>query len=204
MWQIIKAEYLSSLFTSEWKSIGIVIAVFLYAVFFQNSSLIVLYFFIGGIILSFWDTNRYYLFQTLPVKPKQIAFARLIMIAINFAVLLIISIPLLLLLTSEFANSILKLFNMVGLLLVIRLLVFSLFDITSGFISNNKTRALFQSFTFITPVVIAYIYITSAFFKRPELLFLIMLILSFCLVPIFAYISLRTFLGKEKITVREK
>lgn len=202
MWQIIKAEYKYSLLTGIWNLIGALAIIALISFWNHNLTFAVTYIFFGGIILSFLDENRFYIFQTLPIKPKQIAFARLLMLGINFTVLLVIIIPIIILTQMDLTDTINNLFMFIGGLLIVRIFSFSLLDITSGLFQRKRRKYLFLLFSFIAPIMFVFIYVTTVYFRKPELS-KITLVLSYSLIPILAFISVKTFLAKEKITIRE-
>jgi MFS family permease len=122
------------------------------------------------------------------------------MLAINFSFLLVIIIPIILIQVNATEN-LLKLFLAVGLFLLIRLFSFLLFDIISGFSSRKKR--LYLTLLLILGTLILGAYSFTAYFHKHEAIE-IMVVLSFLLVPILAYLSVKTFLVKEKIQVKEK
>ncbi len=203
MWQIIKAEYVYAFNSINIKIIPYSI---LYLLLFYSSSikseLFVFYLFAGGIILALSDDNRFYLFAKLPIANKNIAFIRLQMLVINFSFLLVIIIPIILIQENAIEN-LLKLFLAVGLFLLMRLFSFLLFDIISGFSLRKKRLYLTLLLILGTLIFGAYSYIITAFFRKPEVVE-VMVVLSFLLVPILAYLSIKIFLVKEIITVKEQ
>ncbi|MBU0473415.1 MAG: hypothetical protein KKF62_04570 [Bacteroidetes bacterium] len=199
MWQIIKAEYFYTLFAYKWKVLSIIAGIILLPVVFQDKSLVIIYLFLGVIFLSFYDDNRYYIYQTLPVKSKKIAIARLIMLGINLAVLTILVLPFIIYKQTGRINNINQLLILINGVLLMRLLTFSLFDIISDSWAKKKRIKLTLLFSLVISIAIAFSYITI-YFKNPELI----MYLSFSLIPLFAFISIKTFLAKERVVVREE
>ncbi len=202
MWQIIKAEYEDALITNFWKTFGVILMIIIFTTSFSDISIMIAYFFVGAIILSFRDEKRYYIYQILPVKPKKIALSRLIMIGINFTVLLLIIIPIMFV-QENTTEYLLKIFPAVGIFIIIRLFSFSLFDITSGFCSRNKKLYLTLLLLFGIMILVAYSSILTIYFRKSEMLE-IFILLSFFLIPLSSYISIKTFLSKDVITVKEE
>ncbi len=203
MWNIIKAEYLHTFTNLNIKIIPYsIIYILLFYTSEIKSELLLFYVFAGGIILTLYNDNRFYLFSNLPIANKKIAFIRLQMLGLNFAVLLIVIIPILLIQENAFEN-LLKLFATVGIFISIRLFSFSLFDISSGFNSRKKKFHLTLLLLFGILIIIAYSYILTIYFQESRMVETF-IYLSVFLVSILSYISTKTFLAKEKITVREK
>ena len=204
MWKIIKAEYLHTISLDKLGIFKVLIGILFLLYFFgEKGDLIIAYLYAAGVALALPNDRRFYLFQILPVTNKIIATARLIMLAINYLVLLIITTPFIIFNQANWVDNLSKLFTMIGILLLIRLFSFSLFDITSGLFSKKHKKHIILLFSFVIPVVIAFIYIVTAFFRKPELQ-MILIALSFSLIPLFTFISIRTFLAKERILVGEK
>lgn len=204
MWQIIKAEYLHT-FTNL--NIMIIPYSFLYLLLFytsdMKSEILVFFIFVGGMILSLHDDNRFYLFTNLPVSNKRIAFIRLIMLTINFTVLLIFVVPTIIIIQTEWIENITRLFTLIGILLLIRLFSFSLFDITSGFLLKKRKYYLASFLLFGVLILVIYAYVLTIYFRKYQMTD-IFIVISFFLVPVLSFISIKTFLAKERITVKEK
>lgn len=204
MWKIIRAEYLHTLFVDKLRIFSIIIGVFLLSFILKEKvDLIITYFFAGGIVLALHDDKRFYIFQILPIANKKIAIARLMMLAINYSVLIIVVIPFIVYNQINWVDNLSKLFVMIGILLLARLFSFSLFDITSGYLSMKRNRSLFRLTFLLLPIVISFIYITTIYFKKPELK-IMLIALSYSLVPLLAFLSVKTFSAKERILVKEK
>ncbi len=202
MWQIIKTEYYYSLLTNKWKTIGIVVLMALFSIAFQDLSIIVIYSFIGGLILSFQDEKRFYIFQTLPVKPRQIAYARLIMLGINYSILLVFTLPLLLLKeikTMELDNF----FFIISLFLLVRLLTFSLADVINGMLGKRQRTYFYMIIFSIVIIATLLLYNAFVYLRQPELK-TILATIAVTFVPIYALLSIKTLSAKEIITVREE
>lgn len=205
MWKIIKAEYLHTISLDKLGIFKAIIGIlFLLYIFGEKGDLIIAYLYAAGVVLALPNDRRFYLFQILPVTNKKIAVARLIMLAINYLVLLIITTPFIIFNQTNWVDNLSKLFTLIGILLLIRLFSFSLFDITSGLSAKKREKNLILLFSFVIPIVIVFLSIMTIYILKPELLKIIIIILSFSLIPIFAYISVKTFLAKERILVREK
>lgn len=204
MWHIIKAEYLhTQISIKNALPLYFTLAALLF-IFLGEVDLAIVYLFGAGTVLAFHDDNRFYLYQKLPVLNKKIAKARLIMIGINTIALLAIVTPTIIYFGTDTNGILLKLFAFIGILLLARILSFSLSDITTGFYRHKSKKLLALMLAVVTPVVIAFMSIMTIYFKRPIELKIMFIALSFSLIPIFAYISIRTFIAKERILVKGK
>lgn len=204
MWQIIKAEYLHTITISKSNALPIyftlIIPIF---IILGKMDLAIFYLFSVGAILSFLEDNRFYLYQRLPIANKRIALARLVMLGINNIILLAIVTPLVIYFETDISDNLLKLFAFVGILLLIRVFSFSIFDITSGFLLKKRKYYLASLLLFGALILAIYAYVLTIYFRKPQMTE-IFIVVSFFLVPILLFISIKTFLAKERITVREK
>lgn len=204
MWQIIKAEYLHTITISKSNALPISFALIIpIFIILGKMDSAIFYLFLVGAILSFLEDNRFYLYQRLPIANKRIALARLIMLGINNIILLAIVIPLVIYLGTNINDNLLKLFAVVGILLLIRVFSFSIFDITSGFLLKKRKYYLSSLLLFGALILAIYAYVLTIYFRKPQMTE-IFIVVSFFLVPILSFISIKTFLAKERITVREK
>ncbi len=203
MWQIIKAEYQHTLFGNRMQVLTILIIALLVLYIFPNSSGFILYILLGGTILSFHDDNRFYIFQILPVTPKQIAIARLLMLTINLCVLLLFVSPYILYFSVGFPKTISQLFLLFGLLYNARLVSQFIADVISGCFPKKRRALLFRLALLIIPIIFAFIYVTSIYFKTIYMNTAIM-ILSYSLIPVLTYVSVKIFEMKERVVVKER
>jgi hypothetical protein len=189
MWKIIKTEYyyMYNLY-GKWLLPFLVLLVLSGKIFFD---FLFNYILIAGAVLTLQNDNRYYMYQTLPIKYVEIAYARIIMLIINFTVLTLlfyiinIIVPLI-----KFS----LLFLSVTSLILIRLYTFILFDIISGMRNKTKKTMYILLFAITLAAIIFLLFLGQNRIQYYIIAWIFLL----------TVISIKTFKLKEFVVVKEQ